>query len=192
MDLLLSSKRYFYKCCFFSSGHSETLKLFRAVFGAVGRGRRLSLPQFDLKAVTHETFLQLYQLKIEANASWETANGWMRRLLPTITKLNPQRLMEKVACNFMKADNKLVFMKSSMNLDAIGPYCSGLKIFRSTATDGFPMPAVRPVMCHSAITEINGVYGIGIACEILHCFFPETSCQNWKALVHKILLVQKD
>ena len=100
--------------CRISDG--ETLDLFRSVFRAVGRGRRPSLPKFDPKAVSRKVFLDLYQLKVEVNASWDMVTGWTRLLLPGLPLLNPRRLMEKITSEFMAADNKETFLESCMNL----------------------------------------------------------------------------
>ena len=168
--------------CRISDG--ETLDLFRSVFRAVGRGRRPSLPKFDPKAVSRKVFLDLYQLKVEVNASWDMVTGWTRLLLPGLPLLNPRRLMEKITSEFMAADNKETFLESCMNLDIIGPFCTAHNIFRSTITEGFAMSADKSELCNGAIVELVEVYDSVF--EILHCLYPDISTQDWKATVHKI------
>ena len=56
--------------------------------------------------------------------------------------------MEKVACGFSKIAHKDLFVTFTMNLDAIGPYCTWLGIYRATVADGVPMSSVRLDLCH--------------------------------------------
>ena len=77
---------------------------------AVGRGRRPSLPKYDLQSVANLTWLQLYRLKVELSASWSVVTSWTRLLFPGLPSFNPRRLMEKVACGFSKTTNKDVFL----------------------------------------------------------------------------------
>ena len=95
----------------------------------------------DAKVVANLTWLQLFHLKLEA--SWDTVTRWTRLLFPGLPSLNLRRTMEKVACGFSKTAHKDLFVTFTMNLDAIGPYCAGLGIYRSTVADGVPMPSVR-------------------------------------------------
>ena len=144
---------------------------------AVGRGRRPSLPKYDLQSVANLTWLQLYRLKVELSASWSVVTSWTRLLFPGLPSFNPRRLMEKVACGFSKTTNKDVFLTLTMNLDAIGPYCSGLGILQSTIADGVPMPSVRVELSHGAVGEIADMYSC--AHDLLNTLFPDNSAEEW-------------
>ena len=71
-----------------------------------------------------------------------------------------------------------------MNLDAIGPYCTGLGIFRSTVADGASIPSVRGDLCQGAILELAEVYVPSH--DVLHCLFPDMSADDSQVLVNKI------
>ena len=92
--------------------------------------------------------------------------------------------MEKVACGFSKTTNKDVFLTLTMNLDAIGPYCSGLGILRSTIADGIPILSVRLELSHGAVGEIADMYSC--AHDLLNALFPDKSAEEWKDVVKKI------
>ena len=92
--------------------------------------------------------------------------------------------MEKVACGFSKTTNKDVFLTLTMNLDAIGPYCSGLGILRSTIADGIPILSVRLELSHGAVGEIADMYSC--AHYLLNALFPDKSAEEWKDAVKKI------
>lgn len=171
----------------FSAG--STLDLFRSVFTAVGRGRRPSLPKIDAKVVANLTWLQLFQLKLELKASWTAVMKWTRLLFPRLPKLNPRRIMERVACGFQKTPHKDVFITLTTDIDDIGPFCTELGICRSTVSDGIFMPPVRDDMCHGAVIELVNVYGS--AHQILHTLFPDKSVEDLKALCHKIVIQAK-
>ena len=103
--------------------------------------------------------------------------------LPWTAILQSRRLMEKVACGFSKTTNKDVFLTLTMNLDAIGPYCSGLGILQSTIADGVPMPSVRVELSHGAVGEIADMYSC--AHDLLNTLFPDNSAEEWKLVVKK-------
>ena len=92
--------------------------------------------------------------------------------------------MEKVACGFSKTAHKEVFVSLTMNLDDIGPYCTGLGILRSTIADGVAMPSVRLDLSHGAVGEMADVYSC--THSILNCLFPDKSADDWKDVVKKI------
>ena len=91
--------------------------------------------------------------------------------------------MEKVECGFSKTTNKDVFLTLTMNLDAIGPYCSGLGILRSTIADDIPMPSVRLELSHGAVGEIADMYSC--AHDLLNALFPDKSAEEWKLVIKK-------
>ena len=70
-----------------------------------------------------------------------------------------------------------------MNLDAIGPYCSGLGILRSMIADGVPMPSVRLDLSRGAVGEIADVYSC--AHDLLNTLFMDKSAEEWKDVVKK-------
>ena len=76
-----------------------------------------------------------------------------------------------------------VFLTWTMNLDAIGPYCSGLGILRSTIADGIPMPSVRLELSHGAVGEIADMYSC--AHDLLNALFPDKSAEEWKLVIKK-------
>ena len=92
--------------------------------------------------------------------------------------------MEKVACGFSKTAHKEVFVSLTMNLDDIGPYCTGLGILRSAIADGVAMPSVRHDLSHGAVGEMADVYSC--THSILNCLFPDKSADDWKDVVKKI------
>ena len=92
--------------------------------------------------------------------------------------------MEKVACGFSKTAHKEVFVSLTMNLDEIGPYCTGLGILRSTIADGVAMPSVRLDLSHGAVGEMADMYSCTHC--ILNCLFPDKSADDWKDVVKKI------
>ena len=157
------------------------LDLFRAVFLAVGRGGRPSLPKYDLQSVTNLTWLRLYQLKLEFSASWSAVTSWTKLLFPGLPSFNPRRLMEKVARGFSKTAHKEVIVSLTMNLDDIG---SGLGILRSTIAYGVAMPSVRLDLSHDAVGEMADMYSSTHG--ILNCLFPDKPADDWKDVVKKI------
>ena len=46
---------------------------------------------------------------------------------------------------------KEAYLSLTMNLGEIGPYCTGLGIFRATVADGASIPSVRGVLCNVTI-----------------------------------------
>ena len=87
--------------------------------------------------------------------------------------LNARHLMERAACGFAKTDHKEAYISLTVNLEAIGPFCTGLGIFRSTVADGASIPSVRGELGNGAILELAAVYVP--AHDILHCLFPDMS-----------------
>ena len=65
-----------------------------------------------------------------------------------------------------------------MNLDTIGPYCTGLGILRTTTADGVPMPSVRLDRSHGAVGEIADVHRC--THDLLNSLFPDKSAEDWK------------
>ena len=92
-------------------------------------------------------------------------------------------------CGFTKNKNKDVFNMLSTGMDAIGPFCTQLGIWRFAISDGLSMPSVRDELCHGAVIELVNVYDS--AHNILHCLFPEKSAHDWKAFGHKIAMQAK-
>ena len=159
------------------------------MFTAVGRGRRPSLPKVDAKVVANLTWLQLFQLKLELEASWTAVTKWARLLFPGLPTRNPRRIMERVAVGLQKTTHKDVFITLTTDMDVIGPFCTQLGICRYVDSDGLSMPSVRYELCYGAVIELVNVYDR--AHNILHCLFPETSVQDWKALGHKVAMQAK-
>ena len=154
------------------------------MFLAVGRGRRPSLPRFDITAVSNLTWLQLYQLKLEFGSSWNAAARWVTLLFQGLPSLNARHQMERAACGFAKTDHKEAYIALTVNLDSIGPFCTGLGIFRSTVADGASIPSVRGELGNGAILELAALYVP--AHEILNCLFPDISADDWKVRINKI------
>ena len=62
-----------------------------------------------------------------------------------------RHLMERADCGFDKTRHKEAYLSLTMNLGEIGPYCSGLGIFRATVADGASLPSVRGELGNGAI-----------------------------------------
>ena len=122
------------------------------------------------------TWLQLYQLKLEFGASWNAAARWVTLLFPGRPSLNARHQMERAAFGFGKTDHKEAYIALTVNLDSIGPFCTGLGIFRSTVADGDPIPSVRGELGNGAILELVALYVP--AHEILNCLFPDISADG--------------